>query len=289
MRSGLVRLLLGVMLMLVVSQWVDAGLFVTYLNMNANGEDELLTDYSWGLSPTIADGALKKGDIIYGLARLHDVNGYVPIQNGEPNWRTRAWIAFAFQITRITPDWIYHGPVPVGSGYSLNELLGVDVGSGAGAMLTLIELADTSGGLAASQYLTNAQFESGDLISAMTGLKGMFSSNQATWLASYGKNGGLRISTTFVPDGVGQVKSSEYFKLPLVAVGPGAGSWTASLLALDKDITVWAQVDANGMTGLFKDSGIIVLRAVPEPSSVLGLLTLSLSAGGLGFLRRRRK
>jgi hypothetical protein len=278
-------------------QLVSAGLFTQLLS--DIGPDQL-TDYSWSFSPNWDNengvpGDPKKGDIIVGVARLHKVNGTptTPPNQSSDGWESLAWVVFAFQIEQIITEsgvtTLKHGPVTNDeyNDYKLKNLLG-ESGLDDNAMIALLELAEPIG---SSQYLQDDHYGTPNNISKVISDL----AKDGTWIATFGKK-----------DSVGSVE---------VEISRSGGIEFINLLLLDSNpalplvwhpiVDTWEMVDnkTKGGSGyltvsnpdirdgkvVFTDSGTLWAHATPEPASLIGLLTLGASAGGITLLRRRRK
>jgi len=269
----------------------SGGLLIDAL-LYQNAVDDVLTDYSWGVA--------RPDQIVVGLARLDTVNN----QRTYPGSDVResvAWMLFAVQVTGVGSDGeLLHGPVPDTSPYNPKNLLNNLQGDfGDDAMLVLLELANPPAPGSKLYQLTNSVFYDWSIL----GVAIAELNNPTThWLASFGIVNQQEDYFKLGPGdwrndpSLGPIwKYDEEFVLSLIEDNPNDGVIFVPLhsapgyFAISSAISVYEKSDAQkNHTGLYGDSGEVFVNAIPEPTSLVAMLSLGVVYSATRMLRRRR-
>jgi hypothetical protein len=299
MKRVILTLLFGVMAF-AISSFARADL-LSLLATPPNNENDVLQDRSWGIG-------VQNGNVTYGLAAFDNIT-----VNGETiNIGRSAWFVFAVQTKSSTtvrtfydvtgPQNIMgydHDPVTSG-GYTLDNLIGVSGLAAKNALLVLVDGIDYEN----TTYFKNLRKLKSDeaadksrVDSAIYELKtygtpivafGLEDSQDFFFIESQGnpRKEFMGLSVVWTASGV----DKNSFR-PLFAESNQRVDLTQFEFSLRDfaSVTIQALNPEQGVFAYYTDRATALVNYVPEPGSVIGLLTLGFAAAGVRLARRRRK
>jgi len=299
MKRVILTLLFGVMAF-AISSFARADL-LSLLATPPNNVNDVLQDRSWGIGVVVKDD-----NVVYGLAAFDNIE-----VNGENiNIGRSAWFVFAVKTQSDTKERTFNDPTgpqiitgyehdPVTSGdYTLDNLIGVSGLAASNALLVLVDGIDYQNTTYLKYHLHDDQAANKALVDeAIKEIKsmgtpivafGLEDSQDFFFIESQGnpRKEFMGLSVVWTASGV----DKNSFR-PLFAESDQLVDLTQFEFSLRDFATVTIKKlnPEQDVFAWYTDRATALVNYVPEPGSVIGLLTLGFAAAGVRLARRRRK